>query len=61
MIEIIEFILDQAQPKNLLSSHVTIKDGLLQIKEDNYVLDSYENFYLISFGKASQTMSNWFL
>ena len=61
MMNIVEFILEQAQPKNLLSSFVTITDESLQIKEDNYDLESYDNFYLISFGKASQTMSNWFL
>ncbi len=61
LVDIIEFILEQAQPKNLLSSFVTISDDVLKIKEDNYNLDLYENFYLVSFGKASQTMSNWLL
>jgi hydroxypyruvate reductase/glycerate 2-kinase len=61
LIDVIEFILEQAQPKNLLSSFVSITEEKLEIKEDNYDFNSYENFYLISFGKASQTMSKWFL
>ncbi len=61
LIDIIEYILEQAQPKNLLSSFIKISDDKLVIKDRSFDFDSYENFYLISFGKASQTMSYWFL
>ena len=61
LVDIVEFILEQAQPRNLLSSFISISDDELVIKDDCYDLNSYENFYLISFGKASQTMSKWLL
>jgi len=61
LVDIVEFILEQAQPRNLLSSFISFSDDELVIKDDCYDLNSYENFYLISFGKASQTMSKWLL
>ena len=61
LVDIVEFILEQAQPKNLLSSFISFSADKFVIQEDYYDLNSYENFYLISFGKASQTMSKWFL
>ena len=57
----VESLLEFAQPSTILSSSVSFNDSKMKINETTFDLSSYENYYLVSFGKASQTMSSWFL
>ncbi|MHA1199060.1 MAG: glycerate kinase type-2 family protein [Candidatus Heimdallarchaeaceae archaeon] len=61
LVEIAEFILNEAQPSKMMSSSLTISNEKLTINDNSYDLNQYNNFYLIAFGKASQTMSKFLL
>ncbi|MCG3215533.1 MAG: DUF4147 domain-containing protein [Candidatus Heimdallarchaeota archaeon] len=61
MIDSMEFVLKTAQPNEFLSSSVLITDELFEIHEKSFDFSSYDRFCLLSFGKASQTMTEWVL
>ncbi len=48
-----------AQPSTIMSDSIVFDNNTLKVDGSSIDLSSYENFYLISFGKASQTMSSW--
>ncbi len=50
-----------AQPSTIMSDSIVFDNNTLKVDGSSIDLSSYENFYLISFGKASQTMSSWML
>lgn len=54
-------LLTFAQPSTIMSDSIIFDDNTLKVNGNMVDLSSYENFYLISFGKASQTMSSWML
>ena len=61
LMNLTEAILSGAQPEKLLSSSVSFSSNSMKTEGDKYELDSYNNLYLISFGKASQKMAKWVL
>jgi len=61
MIDLIDDILEFAQPTNLLSSSILFSENILRVKEREFDLSSFKENYLLAFGKASQTMVKWFL
>ena len=48
-----------AQPSTIMSDSIIFDDNILKVSGNSVDLSSYENFYLVAFGKASQTMSSW--
>ena len=50
-----------AQPSTIMSDSIVFDNNTLKVDGNSIDLSSYDNFYLISFGKASQTMSNWMI
>jgi len=61
ILNLIEFILDTAQPQHIFSSSVCIENEKITIEDDTFSLEEYERFYLIAFGKASQNMAKWLI
>ncbi|MHA2357611.1 MAG: glycerate kinase type-2 family protein [Candidatus Heimdallarchaeaceae archaeon] len=61
IINLIDDILEFAQPSNLLSSSVMFSKNIMQVKEKEFDLKSFRRYYLVAFGKASQTMAKWFV
>ncbi len=59
IVNLTDFILNEAQPAKMLSSSVSISDAKIKINNKEYTINQYKNFYLISFGKASQKMAKW--
>ncbi len=50
-----------AQPSTIMSDSIIFDSNTLTVNKNTIDLSSYENFYLIAFGKASQTMSSWII
>ncbi|MCK5408828.1 MAG: DUF4147 domain-containing protein [Candidatus Heimdallarchaeota archaeon] len=50
-----------AQPSIIMSNAILFDNNTLKINGNSVDLSSYENFYLVAFGKASQTMSSWMM
>lgn len=50
-----------AQPSTIMSDLIIFDNNTLKVNGNSVDLSSYENFYLIAFGKASQTMSSWMI
>ncbi len=50
-----------AQPSIIMSDSIIFDDNTLRINGNSVDLSSYENCYLVSFGKASQAMSSWMI
>ena len=61
IVNLADFILNEAQPEKILSKAVIFSNNVIKINSEIYNLNNYRNFYLISFGKASQKMSKWFI
>ncbi len=59
--ELIEESLAIAQPCNLMSEHISFSNTEMAIKEEKVDLSKFDKYYLLAFGKASQTMSKWLL
>ena len=59
--ELIEETLDLAQPSNLMNHKIAFTNTEMIVNNEKIDLSVYNNYYLLAFGKASQTMSNWFL
>ncbi len=54
-------LLSFAQPSTIMSDSIVFDNKTLKVQGDSVDISSYENFYLIAFGKASQTMSSWMI
>lgn len=54
-------LLTFAQPSTIMSDSIIFDNNTLKVDRNSIDLSLYENFYLISFGKASQTMSSWMI
>jgi len=50
-----------AQPSTIMSDSIVFDNNTLKVNGDSVNLSSYENFYFVAFGKASQTMSSWMI
>ncbi|MBY9000003.1 MAG: DUF4147 domain-containing protein [Candidatus Heimdallarchaeota archaeon] len=61
LLSTIEDVLDFAQPSNIMSDSISFSANILKINANTVDLSLYNNFYLVAFGKASQTMSSWML
>ncbi|MCE7741260.1 MAG: DUF4147 domain-containing protein [Candidatus Heimdallarchaeota archaeon] len=61
LVEVAEFILNESQPSKMMPSSLSVSNEKLTINDTSYVLNQYNNFYLIAFGKASQKMSKCLL
>jgi len=61
LVDLVEASLELAQPDQLLSSFISFEEKHMQLEDKKINFSSYEEIYLIAFGKASQTMAEWFL
>lgn len=61
LIDLVETSLELAQPSQLLSYSISFDRTYMQIEDKKINYSSYENIILIAIGKASQTMTEWFL
>lgn len=50
-----------AQPSTIMSDSIVFDNNILKIQGSSVDISTYEHFYLIAFGKASQTMSSWMI
>ncbi|MHA1707680.1 MAG: glycerate kinase type-2 family protein [Candidatus Heimdallarchaeaceae archaeon] len=61
ILKMVNKTLTLAQPKTILSSTVRFQNNKIVIHKVPFDLSHYKRFFLITFGKASQTMAEWFL
>lgn len=61
ILRMVEKTLELAQPKAILSAAVKFQKDKIIINNFSFDLSLYKRFFLISFGKASQKMTEWFL
>ncbi|MHA1114689.1 MAG: glycerate kinase type-2 family protein [Candidatus Heimdallarchaeaceae archaeon] len=61
LLDTAEEAINFAQPSSFLNRNIKFEENSLICKKEKFVFDKNANFYLISFGKAAQTMTNWFI
>ena len=61
MLDSIDYVIESAQPHNFMSSSVSVTKETMEVGGEKFDFSSYDNFYLLSFGKASQPMTEWVL
>ena len=61
ILDYIDFTIDSAQPSKFLTSSINLSDEFMEFEEKRFEFSSFNNIYLLSFGKASQSMTEWFL
>ena len=61
LLGVAEETLNFSQPSSFLSNNIKIEKNSLIYKKNKITFDKNANFYLISFGKAAETMANWFI
>jgi len=61
MLDSIDYVIKSAQPHKFLSSSISITDENIEVEGKKFEFSSYNSLYLLSFGKASQTMTEWVL
>ena len=61
LLNLTEFIIQEAQPSVLMSNTLDISEDTITVGGRQYSLSNYCNIYIIAFGKASQNMLKWFL
>ncbi|UJG40205.1 MAG: DUF4147 domain-containing protein [Candidatus Heimdallarchaeum aukensis] len=61
LLDTAEEAINFAQPSSFLNRNIKFEENSLICKKEKFVFDKNANFYLISFGKAAQTMANWFI
>ncbi len=61
LLDSIDYMIESSQPNKFLSSSISITDETMEVEGKKFEFSTYKNFYLLSFGKASQTMAEWFL
>ncbi len=59
--DLVNFTLARAQPSSFLSSAVSFSENTLLVQGSIFDLTAYSRFYLVSIGKAAQSMALWFL
>lgn len=53
ILDLVESALSSIQPQTVMSENFTLDNSKLKISDKNYDLNTYENVYLIAFGKGS--------
>jgi glycerate-2-kinase len=61
LVDLIETSLELSQPSKILSSSISFEGECMRIEDKKINLTSYEKIFLVAIGKASQTMTEWFL
>ena len=54
---ILDAAIDAADPQRCVFEHVSVEGRELRIEEKTYDLSSYENVFVVSFGKAASAMA----
>ncbi len=59
LIDKIDEILSNAQPSKLLATSISFGENSFKVQDTEFSFSSYNEIYLIAFGKASQPMAAW--
>ncbi|MBA7584970.1 hypothetical protein ES708_26938 [subsurface metagenome] len=59
LIDKIDEILSNAQPSKLLATSISFGENSFKVQDTEFNFSSYNEIYLIAFGKASQPMALW--
>lgn len=57
VLRIIDKGIDAVLPENVIHKNVTLKDGILELKDQAFDLNKFKNVFLIGMGKASGAMA----
>ena len=61
MLNSIDYVIESAQSYKFLSSSISVTEETMKVEGKKFDFSLYDNFYLLSFGKASQPMTEWVL